>query len=113
MNDYFTAATFHSVPFSKPNPVWFGKDTPEKCIGFSKPIPVWFGKKNWDFARRRFQTKFRLVWKNLMTIVNVMKIQNHIQFGLEKSYHSIQRHEKNKKISYFGKIQPEFNMNSG
>ena len=48
-----------------------------------------------------------------MTIVNVMKIQNHIQFGLEKSYHSFQRHEKNKKISYFGKIQPEFNMNSG
>ena len=96
---------------SKPNPVWFGKDTPLKCVRFSKPIPVWFGKKNWDFARRRFQTKFRLVWKNLMTIVNVMKIQNHIQFGLEKSYHSFQRHEKNKKISYFGKIQPEFNMN--
>ena len=85
MNDYFTAATFHSVPFSKPNPVWFGKDTPEKCVGFSKPIPVWFGKKNWDFARHRFQTKFRLVWKKLMTIVNLMKIPNQIQFGLEKS----------------------------
>ena len=66
MNDYFTAATFHSVPFSK-------------------PIPVWFGKKNWDFARRIFQTKFRLVWKILMTIVNVLKITNQIKFGLEKS----------------------------
>ena len=75
MNDYFTAATFHSVPFSKPNPVWFGKDTPEKCVGFSKPIPVWFGKKNWDFARHRFQTKFRLTRKILMT---VMKIPNQI-----------------------------------
>ena len=38
-----------------------------------------------DFARRRFQTKFRLVWKILMTIVNVLKIPNQIQFGLEKS----------------------------
>ena len=72
------AATFHSVSFSKPNPVWFGKDTPKKCVGFSKPIPVWFGKKNWYFARRRFQTKFRLVWKKLMTIVNLMKIPNQI-----------------------------------
>ena len=78
-------ATFHSVSFSKPNPVWFGKDTPKKCVGFSKPIPVWFGKKKWNFARRRFQTKFRLVWKILMTIVNVLKIPNQIQFGLEKS----------------------------
>ena len=63
MNDYFTAATFHSVPFSKPNPVWFGKDTPKNCVGFpnqfqfglerrklilkdadSKPNSDWFGK---------------------------------------------------------------------
>ena len=71
--------------FSKPNPVWFGKDTPKKCVGFSKPIPVWFGKKKIDFARHRFQTKFRLVWKILMTIVNVLKIPIRIQFGLEKS----------------------------
>ena len=80
-----TAATFHSVSFSKPNPVWFGKVTPKNCLKFSKPIPVWFGKKKNDFARGRFQTKFRLVWKILMTIVNVLKIPNHIQFGLEKS----------------------------
>ena len=73
-----SAARFHSVSFSKPNPVWFGKDTPKKCVGFSKPIPVWFGKKKWNFARRRFQTKFRLVWKKLMTIVNLMKIPNQI-----------------------------------
>ena len=63
---HHTAARFHSV-------------------SFSKPIPVWFGKKKWNFARRRFQTKFRLVWKILMTIVNVLKIPNQIQFGLEKS----------------------------
>ena len=44
---------------------------------------VW--KEKIDFARRRFQTKFRLVWKILMTIVNVLKIPNQIQFGLEKS----------------------------
>ena len=70
------AATFHSVSFSKPNLVWFGKVTPKNCAGFSKPIPVWFGKKKTDFARRRFQTKFKLVWKILMIIVNVMKIPN-------------------------------------
>ena len=80
-----SAATFYSVSFSKPNPVWFGKVTPKNCVRFSKPIPVWFGKKKIDFARRRFQTKFRLVWKILMTIVNVLKIPNQIQFGLEKS----------------------------
>ena len=80
-----TAATFHSVPFSKQNPVWFGKVTPKNCVRFSKPIPVWFGKKNIDFAKRRFQTKFRLVWKVLMTIVNILKIPIRIQFGLEKS----------------------------
>merc|ERR1712155_491397 len=85
MGDLYTAATFHSVSFSKPNPVWFGKVTPKICVLFSKPIPVWFGKKKTDFARRRFQTKFRLVWKILMTIVNVLKIPNQIQFGLEKS----------------------------
>ena len=50
-----------------------------------EPIPVRFGKKKNDFARRRFETKFRLVWKILMTIVNVLKIPNQIQFGLEKS----------------------------
>ena len=80
-----SAATFHSVSFSKPNPVWFGKVTPKNCVRFSKPIPVWFGKKKIDFARHRFQTKFRLVWEILMTIVNVLKIPNQIQFGLEKS----------------------------
>ena len=80
----FSAATFYSVSFSKPNPVWFGKVTPKNCVQFSKPIPVWFGKKKIDFARRRFQTKFRLVWKILMTIINVLKIPNQYQFGLEK-----------------------------
>ena len=79
------AATFHSVSFSKPNPVWFGKVTLKNCIQFSKPIPVWFGKKKIDFARRIFQTKFRMVWKILMTIINVLKIPNQYQFGLEKS----------------------------
>ena len=54
-------------------------------VSISKPIPVWFGKKKWNCARRRFQTKFRLVWKKLMTIVNLMEIPNQIQFGLEKS----------------------------
>ena len=81
---YSRMATFHSVSFSQPNPVWFGKVTPKKCVGFSKPIPVWFGKKKTDFARRRFQTKFRLVWKILTTIANALKIPNQIQSGLEK-----------------------------
>ena len=44
---------------------------------------VW--KEKIDFARCRFQTKFRLVWKILMTIVDVLKIPNQIEFGLEKS----------------------------
>ena len=74
---------FIQCPF--PNQIQFGKVTPKNCVQFSKPIPVWFGKKETDFARRRFQTKFRLVWKILMTIVNVLKIPNQIQFGLEKS----------------------------
>ena len=65
--------------------VWFGKVTPKNCVRFSKPIPVWFGKIKTDFARHRFQTKFRLVWKILMTIVNVLKIPNQVQFGLEQS----------------------------
>ena len=82
---YCNVATFHSVSFFKPNPVWFGKVTLKNCVRFSKPLPVWFGKKEIDFARRSFQTKFRLVWKILMTIVNVLKIPNQIQFGLEKS----------------------------
>ena len=85
-----SAARFHSVSFSKPNPVWFGKVTPKNCVQFSKPIPVWFGKKKIDFARRRFQTKFRLVWKILMTIVNVLKIPNQIQFSLEKSFTEVE-----------------------
>ena len=42
---HYHAATFHSVSFSKPNPVWFGKVTPKNCVQFSKPIPVWFEKK--------------------------------------------------------------------
>ena len=61
-----SAATFYSVSFSKPNPVWFGKVTLKNCVRFSKPIPVWFGKKKIHFARCRFQTKFRLVWEILM-----------------------------------------------
>ena len=28
----------------------------------SKPNPVWFGKKWWNFRRKKFQIKFRLVW---------------------------------------------------
>ena len=58
-----TAATFHSVSFSKPNPVWFGKVTPKNAYNFpnqlqfglerkkmiledadSKPNSDWFGK---------------------------------------------------------------------
>ena len=42
-------------------------------------------KEKNNFTRRRFQTKFRLVWKILMIIVNVLKIPNQIQFGLEQS----------------------------
>ena len=68
---------------TKSSLVW--KSYTQKLCTISKPIPVWFGKKKIDFARRRFQTKFRLVWKILMTIVNVLKIPNQIQFGLEKS----------------------------
>ena len=44
ISDHCSAATFHSVSFSKPNPVWFGNVTPKNFVRFSKPIPVWFGK---------------------------------------------------------------------
>ena len=56
-------ATFYSVSFSKPNPVWFGKVMPKNCVRFpnqfqfdlerkklilqdadSKPNSDWFGK---------------------------------------------------------------------
>ena len=82
--EWVTDARFHSVSFSKPNPVWFGKVTPKNCVQFSKPIPVWFGKKKmilqdadskpnsdwfgkfwWPLSMSwKFQTKFSLVWKN-------------------------------------------------
>ena len=54
-----------------------------RTIFQTNPSLVW--KEKNDFARRRFQTKFRLVWKILMTNVNVVKIPNQIQFGLEQS----------------------------
>ena len=76
-----SAATFYSVPFSKPNPVWFGKVTCQKCVGFSKPIPVWFGKKKIDFAIHRFQTKIRLVWRFWWPLSTPWKFQTKIQFG--------------------------------
>ena len=69
-----SAATFHSVTFSKPNPVWFGKVTPKNCVRFSKPIPAWFGKKN-DFQDTDSKPNwdwFGTIW----TIVNVLKIPN-------------------------------------
>ena len=47
-----SAATFYSVSFSKPNPVWFGKGKPQKCVGFSKPITVWFRNKTLPKALR-------------------------------------------------------------
>ena len=81
---FYSAAIFHSVSFSKPNPVWFRIVTPKNCIWFSKLIPVWFGKKKmvlqnadskpnsdwfgkfwWPLSLSwKFQTKFSLVWKN-------------------------------------------------
>ena len=83
----FQVVQLHFIQCPFPNQIQFSleKDTPKNCIRFSKPIPVWFGKKKIVFARRRFQTKFRLVWKILMTIVNVLKVPNQSQFGLEKS----------------------------
>ena len=56
-----TAAKFYSVSFYKPNPLWFGKITPKKCVGFSKPILVWFGNKK---------------------IISKTQIPNQIQIGL-------------------------------
>ena len=70
--------SFSVLSQTKSSLVW--KVTPENCVRFSKPIPVWFGKIKTDFARHRFQTKFRLVWEILMTIVNVLKIPNQITF---------------------------------
>ena len=70
----------------------FGLEKLNPKIAYDFPNQFQFGlEKKIDFARRRFQTKFRLVWKILMTIINVLKIPNQIQFGLEKSsasYHS-------------------------
>ena len=73
-----------SVLFQTISSLVWKRYTQKLCTIF-QTIPVWFGKITTDFARRRFQTKFRLVWKILMTIVNVLKIPNQIQFGLEKS----------------------------
>ena len=78
------AAIFHSVSFSKPNPVWFGKVTLKNCVRFpnqfqfglerkklilkdadSKTNSDWFGKFWWPLSMSwKFQTKFSLVWKN-------------------------------------------------
>ena len=84
--DHCNAATFHSVSFSKPNPVWFGKVTPKNCVRFSKPIPIWFGKKkNW-FCKTQ--------------------IPNQIQIGLENfDDHYCQCPENSKpKSVWFGKL---------
>ena len=83
------AATFYSVSFSKPNPVWFVKVIPKHCVRFSKPIPVWFGKKKSWFCKTQipnqiqiglenfddhlsFQTKLELVWKIVRRTLNKM-----------------------------------------
>ena len=79
------AATFCSASFSTPNPVWFEKVTPQKCVRFSKTSMALVWREKILFARHRFPTQFRLVWKIFMTIVNGLKIPSHIQFGLEKS----------------------------
>ena len=68
---------------TKSSLVWKSYTQTSRTIFQTNSSLVW--KEKNDFARRRFQTKFRLVWKILMTIVNVLKIPNQIQFGLEKS----------------------------
>ena len=60
--NHCTAATFYSVSFSKPNPVWFGKVTPKKCFWFSKPIPLWFGKKKIDTDSKPNSDWFGTIW---------------------------------------------------
>ena len=80
-----TAARFYSVSFSKPNPVWFGKDTPKKL-------------------RRIFQTNSSLVWKEKMEFCKT-QIPNQIQIGLEKIDDHCQPHENSKpNLVWFGKI---------
>ena len=77
-------AILYSAAFSKPNPVFcLEKLHPKNAKIFQTySCLVW---DEIDFARRRFQTKCRLVCKILMTIKNVLNIPNQIQFGLEKS----------------------------
>ena len=105
INHQCSQATFHSVSFSKPNPVWFGKVTPKNCVQFSKPIPVWFGKKKlilqdadskpnsdwfgkfwWPLSMSwKFQTKFSLVWKNHWLLPTPWTL-NQFQFYYVKSH---------------------------
>ena len=42
-----SAATFYSVSFSKPNPVWFGKVKPQNAYDFPNQFEFGLERKNW------------------------------------------------------------------
>ena len=91
-----SAATFHYVSISKPNPVWFGKKSsnywptfPNQiqfglenyCVKFGgKLIPnqIQFGlEKNAEhFSRQKSQTNSRLVWKYLFNYLKFFNISD-------------------------------------
>merc|ERR1711994_678366 len=81
------AVWLHFIQCPFPNQIQFGLEKlhPKIAYNFSNQFQFGLERKKIDFTRRNFQTKFRLVWKILMTIINVLKIPNQIQFGLEKS----------------------------
>ena len=64
---------FIQQPF--PNQIEFGleKLRPTNPWNFPNLFQIGLKRKKNDFEGLRFQTKFRLVWKILMTIVNVLK----------------------------------------
>ena len=77
------AVQLHFIQCPFPNQIQFGLEKlhPKIAYDFANQFKFDLERKNLIL-----QTKFRLVWKILMTIVNVLKIPIQIQLGLEKSW---------------------------
>ena len=88
------AATFHSVSFSKPNSVWFGKVTPKNAKDFTN------------------QFQFGLETKKMICKT---QIPNQIQIGLEQFDEHCQRPENSKRhcASLRPNLDPLFIPNFG
>ena len=53
-----TAATFHYVSVSKPNPVWFGKKSSNYWQTFPNQIQFGLEKKCWTFQQTKISNQF-------------------------------------------------------